>query len=191
MVPIDAKLKNTSILPYSYDQYGSAYFLIAQEPTGKWADFCCTTDEKYTNKQSIAARKFSEETRLVFGKYAARLPDLQRAVKLKDIQYYVQKSIDYIQPRITASIRHPAGYYIIYLAQVDYISEKNLNHAVSTPHNEKTRYSWVPAEDFIRAIKKVYDRTKATYKDKHLKRQFYDTLYANHRTIMETLYSNK
>lgn len=186
---IDAKLKNAGILPYYYDAYGSAYFLIGQEKNGTWADFGGGSEKKDKNQKYVAAREFSEETRLVFGKYAAGLQDLQRAVKTKDIPYYLKKSIDYIHPRITASVPHPAGYYIMYLAQVDYISEKDFNHAAKIPHYEKKRYKWVPVEEFMRSMKEPKNKARISYKGKLIRKQFYETFSTNYSEIMKTIYS--
>lgn len=162
---------NAGILPYYYNSDGELYFLIGQEPNGEWADFGGRMDPGEDTK-TTALREFSEETRLVFGKYAKNV----KLTKKVPVKKYLQASIQYIKPRITGYVNHPKNYYRMYLAQVDYIPAHVFEKAAKIPHYEKTHYAWVPAEDFVNTIVAAKDRRKAYYGNKKIRRQIVDVL---------------
>lgn len=68
---------NAGILPYFYDCQGNAYFLLGKEHDGTWADFGGFAEKSDGDTRITAAREFSEETRLVFGKFAAGVRPLE------------------------------------------------------------------------------------------------------------------
>lgn len=80
---------NAGILPYCYDLQGNAYFLIGKEHDGTWADFGGFAEKSDADTRTTAAREFSEETRLVFGKFAAG----SRPLETNDADLAVEEKI--------------------------------------------------------------------------------------------------
>ncbi|MBI2774771.1 NUDIX domain-containing protein [Candidatus Dependentiae bacterium] len=170
---------DAGILPYYYDENGKAYFLLGKEPNGVWADFGGKHEQGEYSSET-AAREFSEETRYVFGKYAGKINLLEKAEKsqLKD-------SVNYIKGRITAKLEHPKKYYIMYLAQVDFIPAEMFTDAPKVPHYEKKDYEWVPAKKFIKAIEMSSDRNNTFFETKQIRKEFFDTLKHEYSTLKD------
>ncbi len=178
-------LVNAGILPYMYDTNGNAYFLIGREPSGVWADFGGRFEKDDRDNITTAAREFSEETRYVFGKFAKDVEKLEEKFRGK---YYLGKSIEYIKPRITAELTHPKGYYKMYLAQVDFIPADVFNNAGKVAHYEKREYAWVPVGQFMEAVHSGKDRWDTFYRNKKIRRHFFDVLKPAYNTIMQIIY---
>lgn len=182
------ELVNAGVLPYFFDKSGKAYFLIGQEPNGLWADFGGNFEKTDASSKMTAAREFSEETRYVFGKLAAKVKNLEEKVEGK---YYLQKSIDYIMPRMTLELIHPKKYYRMYLAEVDFIPEDTFKNAFKVPHFEKKDYTWVLVDDFLDSMKKTENRMQAYHREKQVRRQIFDILKPYHDVILKTIYPSK
>ena len=185
---------NAGILPYTYDDHGTAFFLIGKEPSGHWADFGGRGEDADITPLQTAAREFSEETRYVFGKWSLH-KNITQEKKRKRLLIKKDKknrsesaSICYIAPRVTKELVHPQGYYTMYLARVDFIPAHIFGKAAKVPHYEKRAYQWVPVHAFMEAMEKATDRYHAYYGCMQMRRQFYDTLSAHKEVIMQTIH---
>lgn len=178
---------NAGILPYCYDEDGNAFFLLGQEFDGPWADFGGRAEEG-EDSQATALREFSEETKLVYGKFAKEQTNLEKEV---DFEEFLNASRNYIKSRLTGMVAHPKGYYVMYLAHVDFIRASSFERAYKTPHYEKKGYAWVPVEDFMNAMKESPDRWKSFYQDKQIRRQFVDILKSKNKEISRIVLTTK
>lgn len=178
---------NAGVLPYFFDKSGKAFFLIGREPNGFWADFGGRA-EKDEETTITAAREFSEETRYVYGKHAQGVKNLESS---KPTEKFLNASIDYINKRITGKLVHPKGYYVMYLAEVDFIPATVFDSALEVPHYEKTKYSWVSVQKLVNAIRTQTDRRKAKIGKKRIRRQIFDVLKNDVDTIENIIYPKK
>ena len=169
---------SAGILPYYTDKSGQAYFLLGQEPNGVWADFGGRADREDRDPKETAIREFTEETRCVFGMY-----DYKQNRKLrKKILHYpecIRASHRFIKPRMTQGLRHPRGYYIMYLARVEFIPGEVFNRASKIPNYEKKQYVWVNADAFINSVVSSNDRHNTYFEGKKIRPPFCDMIKAH------------
>lgn len=165
------KSHNAGILPYCITD--QTRILLGQESAGRargtWADFG-GRGETNESPQKTAIREFSEETRGAYGSSN----DAQRAQKQSDL---------YIKPRMSAEIVHPRGYYSLFLAQVDYKAPQIIKDGPYADR-EKSNFIWVPARDFINAIKNSDDRENTYYKGLKIRQQLVD-YFTNEETLKQ------
>jgi|GEM_PF-2608785 len=184
------KRPSAGILPYYIDSAGHAHFLLGQEPNGVWADFGGRADQADKDPKETAIREFTEETRCVFGMY-----DYKKNRKLrKKILHYpecMRASQRYIKPRMSQGLRHPHGYYVMYLARVDYIEAEVFNRAAKIPHYEKKQYAWVPADALISAVEDSIDRHDTRFENKKIRAPFCDMLKTHAYTLRRLLHSRR
>lgn len=178
------------ILPYYVDRAGQAYFLIGEEPNGFWADFGGRADKEDRGPQETALRECSEETRCVFGAY-----DYKQNRKLrKRILHYpecMRASHRYLKPRMSAELRHPRGYYVMYLARVEFIPEQVFNRAAKIPHYEKRRYAWVPADAFINTVVSSANRHNTYFEGKKIRPPFCDMIKAHADALRRMIHARR
>lgn len=184
------KRPSAGILPYCIDNAGQAHFLLGQEPNGVWADFGGRADPTDRDPKETAMREFTEETRCVFGMY-----DYKQNRKLrKKILHYpecMRASQRYIKPRMSQGLRHPRGYYVMYVARVDYIPAEVFNRAAKIPHYEKKRYAWVPADALISVVETSGDRHNTRFEGKKIRAPFCDMLKTHAPTLRRLLHSRR
>lgn len=176
---------NGGILPYMYDKKGNAFFLIGQEPNGTWADFGDHADKTDPSYEYTAIREFSEETRYVYGRYHL---GAQLTNKDRDYAKLLEASNQYIRPRTKTKFFHPRGWYVMYLAEVDFIPAHVFGKAHKVPHYEKRSYRWVSANKFLSTIESAHDREHARFRGMHIRKQFYDVVKHNMQAITHTIY---
>jgi len=178
------------ILPYSIDKAGQVYFLIGQEPNGLWADFGGRADATDRDPKETALRECAEETRCVFGMY-----DYKQNRKLrKRILHYpecLRASHRYLKPRMMQGLRHPRGYYVMYLARVEFIEAEVFNRAAKIPHYEKKQYAWVPADAFINAVLLSPDRHNTYFEGKKIRPPFCDMIKTHADVLRRMIHSRR
>ena len=174
------------VLPYFYEKSGKAFFLLGQESNNFWADFGGKT-EKNEQVLDTAIREFSEETRYVYGKYANQVKEL---AKNKPTKKFLTASMNYIKKRITGKLTHPKGYYVMYMAEVDFIPAGVFKRAKTVPHYEKRNYAWVSVNKFLNTIQKQSNRREAHFRKKRIRRQIFDLLKSDADTIRKIIYPN-
>ncbi len=176
---------SAGILPYYIDKSGQAYFLIGQEPDGSWADFGGRADKSDLNPKETAMREFTEETRCVFGMY-----DYKQNRRLrKRILHYpecTQASYRYIKQRMSQGLRHPRGYYVMYIARVEHIPAEVFNRAAKIPHYEKKKYVWVNADAFINTVALSTNRQNTYFEGKKIRPPFCDMVKA-HQSVLRRM----
>jgi hypothetical protein len=181
-----SKVPSAGVLPYAYNEQGILCFLIGQEPNGLWADFGGKADphEKYT--QQVAVREGSEETRYVYGRYALLKHNRNKEVYIRS-SAALKESKKYLARHLREKLVHPKGYYVMYLADVDYIPAQEFNCAPKVPHYEKKAYVWVPATELLESLKNSADRNNAYVNGMKMRPPFYDTVMHNYGTIMRVV----
>lgn len=191
ITPIKKKKINAGILPYFYDQSGNAYFLIGRNQSGDWSDFGGAWSLEDHDSMVTATREFSLDTRFLFGKLALNRRPLEQTVCKKDFELLQKTGIDYIIPRITGAFVHPKGYYILYLAEVDFIPADSFESTTTIPSYKKTDFAWVASNDLLNSMNKAKNRWHAYHLGKQINRHLYDVLHAEHHTIRQTINSKK
>ena len=176
------------VFPFAYNEQGVLCFLLGQEPNGLWADFGGKVDphEKYSHQTAI--REFSEETRYVYGRYASLKHTRNKEAYIRPGTAF-KESKKYIARRLREKLVHPKGYYVMYLAHVDYIPAEEFNCASKVPHYEKKAYVWVPVNELLEDLKNSSDRHHAYVNGMKVRPPFYDTVMHNYNTIMHTVHN--
>jgi len=181
---------SAGVLPYYVDRAGQAYFLIGEEPNGLWADFGGRADKSDRNPKETALRECTEETRCVFGMY-----DYKQNRKLrKRILHYpecMHASHRYLKPRMSQGLHHPRGYYVMYLARVEFIPEQVFNRAAKIPHYEKKQYAWVHADAFINAVESSANRHNTYFEGKKIRPPFCDMIKTHAQVLRRMIHTRR
>lgn len=186
---IDCYGKGTSagVLPYAYNENGVLCFQIGQEPNGLWADFGGKADPHEKHTHETAAREFSEETRYVYGRYSLLKHHHNKDIYIRPSAAF-RESKRYILRRLREKLFHPKGYYVMYLAHVDYIPAQDFTCAPKVPHYEKKAYEWVPVAQLLSELNNATDREHAYINGMKVRPPFYDTIMHNYDTIGQLVY---
>lgn len=179
---ITAAAKNAGMLLVARNDNGAPLILLGKEPppNSTWADFG-GRPEPGESSRDTALREASEETRLVFGKYAVghRGEKLTSAIPLQEQKRILKRSMRYLQINIVGRVAHPQGYYEMFVAEVEHIPASVFNRSAIVDHAEKTEYAWVPAHQFLTAMSVQTDRHHAHFEGKKIRRQIFDVLHTH------------
>lgn len=190
VLPAPHRKLGSGILPYFFDEHGKAYFLLGRDQEGTWSDFGGSAEPTDEDTYATAIRKFTEQTRYVFGKLAADMRPLEAPIQSKERKRLAKKSARYIKSRITAEIRHPKNYYVMYLARVDFVPSDAFS-SIAVPSYDKTAYAWISVDDFMDVMNSTHNRYRAFYFQKQIKRHLFDMLNNSHTAIMNTIYPER